>query len=187
MCERCIGPGGVELDGKVASFQGRKFWLQKTGRYFSSGGGVGAKRFGGEYLLHRAVWHFYFGEIPAGMVVHHSNGNWEDNCPSNLEIIDKSKHSREHMLERLKDPEFSRKNEISRKKAVSKAPEWHRSNEGREWHRAHGKETASRCFLPRDRECPDCKSTFSARCNNRKTRCPACRKKALAPSKGVTP
>ena len=46
--------------------------------------------------LHRAVWTYYFGEIPDGYVVHHIDGDKENNDISNLMLMSKSEHIQLH-------------------------------------------------------------------------------------------
>lgn len=84
--------------------------------------------------LHRAVWEYYHGEIPKGYVVHHIDHNKENNDISNLQLVTDKEHHEIHkreMSEELK--ERLRENVI--KNAVPKAVKWHKSKEGKEWHR----------------------------------------------------
>lgn len=39
---------------------------------------------------HRVVWRYFFGDIPAGMIVDHENRKRSDNRPSNLEPVTQS-------------------------------------------------------------------------------------------------
>ena len=48
------------------------------------------------FYLHRAVWTYYFGEIPDGYVVHHIDGNKENNDISNLTIMTNAEHRKLH-------------------------------------------------------------------------------------------
>ena len=43
----------------------------------------------GKYL-HRAVWEFYNGKIPIGYVIHHKDGNPENNDIENLQLMSKT-------------------------------------------------------------------------------------------------
>ena len=45
---------------------------------------------------HRAIYQSHFGEIPPGFVVHHLNGDHEDNRPFNLIAVPKVLHGRYH-------------------------------------------------------------------------------------------
>jgi hypothetical protein len=96
-------------------------------RYYTLGGGNG--------LLHRDVWAFHNGPIPDGHDVHHKDGNWDNNDISNLECLPKSLHCKEHVQF---SSEFHKRPEQLEHlaKIRDKAAEWHRSEEGRAWHKA---------------------------------------------------
>lgn len=47
-------------------------------------------------LLHRWIYEYYVGDIPAGFVVHHLNGDVSDNRPRNLAVATNSEHMRGH-------------------------------------------------------------------------------------------
>jgi len=112
-------------------YNGEKFWLQTTGRYFQSGRhGPNAK----ERLLHRRIWIDNFGPIPEGTEVHHLDEDWRNNAPGNLEVRSISKHRREHQLQRMAEPEFRAKAIQALRDNSDKAAGWHASPEGREWH-----------------------------------------------------
>jgi hypothetical protein len=50
--------------------------------------------------LHRVKWEFHRGEIPAGLVVHHRDGDKLNNALSNLELMEWGAHSAKHNKER---------------------------------------------------------------------------------------
>lgn len=58
------------------------------------------KHFGCELGLHRAVYSYYHGEIPAGYEVHHRNEDPTDNDVSNLQLKTHSEHQAWHMKNR---------------------------------------------------------------------------------------
>ena len=85
--------------------------------------------------LHRVVWEYHNGEIPKGYHIHHKDGDRNNNDISNLELKEAKEHLSEHMT--------SEKKNIARdniQKAISEAPKWHGSKEGKEWHSKHAKE-----------------------------------------------
>lgn len=84
---------------RATSFEGKRYI--KCGVYFTRG----AK--GTTEYLHRAVWQSHNGPIPAGVHIHHKDGNPENNAIENLEAIDGREHVRAHGLTapHLKSPE----------------------------------------------------------------------------------
>src|SRR3954470_16664348 len=85
--------------------------------------------------LHRAVWEHHHGPVPAGYHVHHVDEDRANNGPGNLALLPGSKHLSHHTIKR--EMWFGTK-------ARAAAAEWHRSDEGRVWHREHAAATLSR-------------------------------------------
>lgn len=94
-------------------------------RYFQRSGGDN---------LHRAIWRHHNGPIPDGHDIHHRDGDWNNNDISNLECITKADHYKQHYQY---TSEFnSRPEQLEHLDRVrEKAAGWHKSDEGREWHR----------------------------------------------------
>lgn len=69
---------------------------------------------------HRWVWMNHHGEIPDGCHIHHKNGDKSDNSIENLELMKESDHKRLHWKEN---------------KVHLYGLEWHKSEEGRQFHR----------------------------------------------------
>jgi endogenous inhibitor of DNA gyrase (YacG/DUF329 family) len=84
--------------------------------------------------LHRYVWEKYNGPVPVGHFVHHIDGDPLNNAPDNLQAVTVEQHIREHWSEERSEAARQHASEIR-----VLASEWHRSPEGREWHRLHGK------------------------------------------------
>jgi hypothetical protein len=87
--------------------------------------------------LHVAIWEFHNKtSVPKGWHVHHVDGNTFNNDIENLHCIPASEH--------FKMPKnYDRKVlDVSLEKAREKAKLWHKSPEGREWHRKHAREIA---------------------------------------------
>ena len=115
----------IVISNTVQKFNGESFYL--CGAYFQHKG----KR------LHREVWRYHNGEIPKGFHVHHKDGNRCNNNPDNLVLIESGAHMSLHMQEQSRK-EKSRACII---KAIESAPAWHGSEQGKEWHSFHGKES----------------------------------------------
>jgi hypothetical protein len=81
---------GYELRKKkmlpFQTFNGIKYTLRNNGYY----GRTDGKR----TLMHRDVWRYYKGEIPADHVVHHINHDKTDNRIENLECYSKATHAK---------------------------------------------------------------------------------------------
>lgn len=69
-------------------FNGRRYTLRNTGYFGATAGDRG--------LLHRHVWAFHHGDIPAGFDIHHRDHNRTNNDISNLECLSKDAHTRLH-------------------------------------------------------------------------------------------
>ena len=111
----------------IQIFNGRTYY-QYEGRYFTSH----------IRKMHRDVWSFYNGEIPKGYHIHHIDGDVKNNDISNLELMEASAHLRMEGIKRHKEnPEWSKQFHA---KGIEMAKEWHKSPEGREWHKQHGVE-----------------------------------------------
>ncbi len=100
-------------------FNGHRYYLSKGKPYFQRV----VNRSTSE-LLHRAVWAFHYGEIPAGKAVHHVNGNKTDNALSNLALMDLGEHMSLHMTKERR--EWSRQNML--RVTLPACQEWHRTS-----------------------------------------------------------
>jgi hypothetical protein len=109
----------------IQIFNGRTYY-QYEGRYFTSH----------TRKMHRDVWAFYNGEIPKGHHIHHIDGDVTNNDISNLQLMEASAHLRMEGIKRHKEnPAWSKQFHA---KGIEMAKEWHKSPEGREWHKQHG-------------------------------------------------
>jgi hypothetical protein len=100
-------------------------------RYYSPGGQDIAR---GVESLHREVWKFHNGPIPDGAVVHHVDENPLNNDIDNLALMDGGGHVSHHTKGKCSDAQRAHLESIRYLAAA-----WHRSDEGREWHREHAR------------------------------------------------
>ena len=82
----------------------------------------------GTGLTHKAIAEQFFGDIAAGFVIHHIDGNQLNNAPENLKIILANEHSRLHAKEtqriaRLQSDEFKKNRKEKLNKNGFYAPE----------------------------------------------------------------
>ena len=150
---------GTMRDGRtipVQVFNGKEYHLYPGERYFSRHN----KR------LHRVVWEHYNGPIPKGYHVHHKDGNRWNNEIGNLELVAGSKHTRDHTNERVaENPELFLRN---MHKAMEAAKDWHRTEEGRQWHREHARKQGFGRDEKIEYTCDQCGQTFLAQRKNYK-------------------
>lgn len=124
-----------------------KLWLQGVGR------------------LHVEIWKDANGPVPDGYHIHHKDGNSLNNDLSNLECVPGSEHVSEHM-QNQPDEHWDR-NRVHLGEIRPLASEWHKSEEGHQWHVQHSKEiwdnrgSESHC-------CAQCGATYETR-DRRKT------------------
>lgn len=107
----------------------------------------------GVQALHREIWRDHHGEIPDGHVIHHKDGDTDNNDVENLECLTPQEHAARH-------PEWGGVRDSEHLQAMlSGAKEWHRSDEGREWHREHGRKTWEG-REPKTKACEQCGDEF---------------------------
>lgn len=129
------------------------------GRYYTN-------KWSDKRRLHQRVWEDAHGPIPEGYHVHHINEDKADNRLENLECLSPSEHMAKHPCTRPWP-----------KQARDAATEWHRSDEGRAWHRAVnlGKKAPRKLFV-----CIQCGKDFLA-AHSRSGMCDqVCRKRRAA-------
>lgn len=119
------------------------------------------RRGGGKGYLHRDIYTDNHGPIPEGMGVHHLDHNPLNNDPGNLGLMDLREHTRYHSFERFELPEYRANNleHMDRIRPLTVA--WHRSDEGREWHRQHGIEAYAK-REPQRFTCEQCGAEYES-------------------------
>lgn len=131
----------------IQEFAGTRYYL--CGYYYQHKG----KR------LHRAVWEYFNGEIQEGYHVHHIDENRHNNDIENLSLMPGIEHTQMHAVTEGRRENGRRAIRI----AIELAPEWHRSEEGKEWHRQHAKAVWENHREPHEEVCTECGKLFLSR------------------------
>lgn len=128
---------------------------KKTGYYLSS------KKINGKRIrLHRYIYEKFKGKIPKGYEVHHIDQNKENNDINNLELLLKKEHQKIHSMTLTAEERERRKNNLEQK-ARPEAIKWHKSKDGKIWHKEQYKKTLGN----RQKEkfiCIECQKEFEA-------------------------
>ena len=147
----------VVFNGKVYELVG-KYYFEKNS---TNAGRRNAKQ------LHIAVWEFYNNqEVPKGYHIHHKDFNHLNNDISNLECLPASEHLSLHGKVWWSKKENKKRGKHFLDKAREKANEWHKSEEGRAWHREHAK--CLKNWKPKTLHCEYCGKEFVQNSNQQR-------------------
>ena len=141
---------------KQIIFDGHKFTRdEKTGYYLKTT--KPRKR------LHIYVWEYHNGcEVPKGYEIHHKDLNKDNNDISNLICIPSKEHKKIHsetLTDTQREARRRNMNEVARPKAI----EWHKSEEGRAWHKEQYKNTLGSADRKKIKKiCEECGGEFEA-------------------------
>ena len=111
--------------------------------------------------LHREIYKKFYGEIPEGFHVHHKNHDWNNNAPNNLICLSVKEHNKEHEQE-LKIYNDSEIHRFHLTKIREKAAEWHKSEEGKEWHSNQAKQSYKN-LEEKTKECLFCHKNYNSK------------------------
>ena len=104
----------------------------------------------GIQALHQEVWKAEHGPIPVGCHIHHADGDVLNNRLENLVCLTKTAHDAEHSEGRAANGRSEKQlAHLASIRVLTVA--WHRSDAGREWHRAHAKNSIQKV---RKTHCP---------------------------------
>lgn len=128
-----------------------------------------SRRIPGMGQLHVEVWKAENGveEVPRGRVIHHVDFNPLNNDPGNLRCVTRKEHAQIHEEHQDHDsPEWLEHLASIRPMAA----EWHRTDEGREWHRQHAKDVYAKQEY-RTEACEECGKRYETRTLGRTQYC----------------
>ena len=142
-------------DGRNAFYCGYKFRRDPhTGYYLASKKTNANKR----ERLHEFVWRTCKGDIPKGYQIHHIDGDKSHNDISNLEALSPKDHATKHKAMRTEEQKQAMRENLILN-VIPKSKKWHASDQGRQWHSAHAKET-SKNRQPQEYKCTYCGESF---------------------------
>ena len=145
-----MGEVVYEEGGKFAYFNGLKFTRDDKSGYFLNSTN--------RLRLHRYVWEYHNGEIPKGLQIHHVDEDKRNNEIDNLQLTTTSDHLRHHASERVKiNPIWADRFQA---KGTESAKDWHKSDEGKEWHKRNYEAVKDKLRKEEPVECAECGETF---------------------------
>lgn len=154
------------MKNKIQIFNGKVYYKYQNEKYFTKG----------TSKLHRDVWEYHNGKIKKGYHIHHKDFNKENNNINNLELLSAKDHSAIH--ENNRDDKFiqKRKEHLENIRPLTKI--WHKSDEGKEWHKKHAKDFNFGHKEYGKRICDICNKEYIAKSKNQKYCSGNCKSKA---------
>jgi hypothetical protein len=113
---------------------GKKFYKDKKTGYWIS---TTAPRM----RAHQWVWFSHHGKPPKKCHIHHKDENKSNNQIENLELVFGKQHVSHHMIKMMRDPQQKEKAKARCDKIRPMTIAWHKSEEGRAWHKYHAIKT----------------------------------------------
>lgn len=143
-------------NGKVAKVDGYSFTRDERTGYYLSAKPINGRR----VRLHVYMWEKHNGAIPKGCEVHHATVDKSRNEIADLQLLTAEEH-REYHARNITEERKAQMRDNLINKAIPKAIEWHKSAEGREWHKQHGKD-AWKNRKPIKYTCTNCGAEFES-------------------------
>lgn len=111
--------------------------------------------------LHVYIWECIKGEIPKGYHVHHIDRNKDNNDISNFTLLSDAEHHALH-TEELTTARRQQMRENMLTNAIPAAVAWHKTQEGKEWHKKHYGDMGDRLHVERGFICEQCGKPFKS-------------------------
>lgn len=168
------------MSEKRVVYNGFKFTRDDQTGYYLSTALINGKR----KRLHRYIWEIHNGTIPKGYSIHHIDEDKINNDISNLELMKSGRHSRLHHIELITDEQKERRRKNLADSARPVASKWHRSKEGRIWHKKHYLKSIGE--IPKQEYiCQYCEKPFMSKPNGKNIFCSSNCKSANRRASGV--
>lgn len=120
--------------------------------------------------MHRYVWEFYNTKIPEHYEVHHKDFDRSNNDISNLQLLSEIEHKKLHgtlLTEEQRNRKRINLNENARPKAI----EWHKSEEGRAWHKEQITKQHQLGVFKHELICTNCGKSYVGEIKSKNTFC----------------
>lgn len=120
--------------------------------------------------MHRYVWEYYNTRIPDGYEVHHKDFNRANNDISNLQLLTVEEHRKIHAYLLTDEQRAWRRTNLN-ENARPKAIEWHKSEEGRAWHKEQITKQHQLGVFKHELICTNCGKRYIGESKNKNTFC----------------
>lgn len=145
------------MNGKHQYFNGKMFTRDEdTGYYLCSSKSDNGSR----KRMHVYVWEYYNGSVPAGYHVHHKDEDKSNNDISNLELKMGTEHLSFHGKEKFEKNMDKALKHLEEIRPMTK--DWHRSNQGHEWHKNHYEKMKAKLYQKQNFKCLVCGKEFES-------------------------
>lgn len=167
-------------NGDKAIVNGYSFRKDKKTGYYLSCKPIGKRR----KRLHVYLWELVYGEIPKGYEIHHKDHNKDNNNIENLELLTKREHIARHKEEMTEEQRQAKRINLI-VNALPKASEWHKSAEGRNWHKQNYEKAKENLHLKKIFVCELCGKSYIAEVTGNNKFCSNACKSAYRRKSGV--
>lgn len=168
------------LEGNdLAVCNGYKFRRDKSTGYYLSSRPISGKR----KRLHVYVWECKNGPVPNGYSVHHVDEDKRNNEVENLRLMSNSTHCKYHTKKYFENHSEEIRGRLDYARPLS--AEWHKSANGRKWHRMHYENKKSVLHQEREMTCINCGAKYVAIYNGHNKFCSCKCKTAYRKKSGV--